>query len=66
MTNLEFKLELVQYKIDELDKVIIPLQYGVENYSISEFKQDNRAEELQEFLSIKNALIQEKNRLIGG
>ena len=66
MTDLETKIELVQYKIDELDKVIIPLEYGIENYSAPSSKIDNRAEELQEFLAIKNALIQEKNRLIGG
>lgn len=66
MTDLELKIELVQYKMDELDKVIIPLQHGIENYSVPTNKEDNRLEELQEFLAIKNALAQEKNRLIGG
>jgi len=66
MIDQGLKIELVQNKIDELDKIIIPLEYGINNYPTSTNKIDNRVSELQEFLAIKNALIQEKNRLIGG
>lgn len=59
----QYEIDIINQKLEALELIITSLENGISNFEWTKEEPDTRAQELQGFLSQKEALIDKRNTL---